>query len=212
MLRRLNSNQQSAKNQNTKPNSSTRKEAEAEEQINNSSGDNLINNILNTGNENAVKEILGAEKKPNNTDAEEAEGGLFDFFAEKADEQIIPEILKKDDTNKEDQKDGGNNIINMPENGKEIISTSSQKKYGQKKPEDNIFPGERPARQEFYEDPADLQEAIEFLGEEPDLTKPNDMPEDLRVRSGRKIKNKKRTMTKRMTLPRQMPTKNLLPV
>ena len=79
MLRRLNSNQQSAKNQNTKPNSSTRKEAEAEEQINNSSGDNLINNILNTGNANAVKELLGNENILNQKDIEEAEGGQINF-------------------------------------------------------------------------------------------------------------------------------------
>ena len=46
-------------------------EAEAEEKIKNeASGDNLINNILNTGNENAVKELLGAENILNEKGAE----------------------------------------------------------------------------------------------------------------------------------------------
>ncbi len=55
MFRRQNSNKQSAKNQNTRPKDiNIRKEAEEEDHNIMASGDNLINNILNTGNANAV--------------------------------------------------------------------------------------------------------------------------------------------------------------
>ncbi len=192
MFRRQNSDKQSAKNQNTVPKDiNTRKEAETEEQISaNASGDNLINNILNTGNENAVKELLGAENITNEKGAEEDEDNLFGFFADGNEKQIIPAPKKENDAGKKKQEDDGDKLFDLFEDGKEkkneIISTESVKKYGQKKPEGNIFPGDRQAVQEFYEDPADLQEGLESLWKEPDFSEQADTAADLRAQHVRK--------------------------
>ena len=251
MFRRLNTSNKQAKNKKSQPkNADTRKEVEAEKKAaSKAPGENIINSILNTGNENAVNELL-------NNNAEE-EGGLFDFFNDdskeiipepqsKADakkkeseeqpedlfgffnddedsKEIIPAPKSKNDAKKTEVKeqaedlfgffnDDSKEIINNdpPKNGKKesednifnisadeeeqknniintsIINTSPKKIGGKKDPAKNIYPGERPKKQEFYEDPADLQDPIEFLGGNPDLSGAVDEPWDLKARTGRK--------------------------
>ena len=100
---------------------------------------------------------------------------------------ILPKTAKNESEDNifnisaDDEEEQKNNIINTS-----IINTSPKKIGGKKDPAKNIYPGERPKKQEFYEDPADLQDPIEFLGGNPDLSRAFDEPWDLKARTGRK--------------------------
>ncbi|MBQ6517455.1 MAG: hypothetical protein IJI14_01970 [Anaerolineaceae bacterium] len=98
MFRRLNTSSKQAKNKKTQPkNADTRKEVDAEKKTaGKAPGENIINSILNTGNENAAKELL-------NNDAEE-EGGLFDFFNDDS-KEIIPAPQSEADAKKKEPEE-----------------------------------------------------------------------------------------------------------
>ena len=80
MYQRQNPDNKTAQNQNNQPiDINTRQEIEAENQAENGvSGSNIINNIINTGNANAGKLLLGAR----NANAEEEDDDLFGFFSD----------------------------------------------------------------------------------------------------------------------------------
>ncbi|MBR6089999.1 MAG: hypothetical protein IKP86_08705, partial [Anaerolineaceae bacterium] len=142
----------------------TRKEVEAENNIENSaSGQDLFENLLNTGNENAFREILGNQDGQKTEDDGEDPGDLLGGFEKKS--SPAPE------------KKGAEKAENAGKTGAEIDAPAVNE-YGKKDPEAEIYPGERPAKPEFYEDPGG-PDLIEFLGREPNKKKKTDIPFDL---------------------------------
>ena len=79
MYQRQNPDNKTAQNQNNQPiDINTRQEIEAENQAENGvSGSNIINNIINTGNANAGKLLLGARNAN-----DEEDDDLFGFFSD----------------------------------------------------------------------------------------------------------------------------------
>ena len=151
-------------------NKDVQKELEAENKIqNDASNENLINSILNTGNENAGKLILEAE-----TNGKDLLGSLNDVIKNPA------QAPAEENGDKKEPADL-NNIINEEKvQNNELAGgflkavqkgskNESNKEYGKKDPSKNMFPGEEPAKQILYEDPADLHEKLEIQGNEEEL-------------------------------------------
>ncbi len=160
-------------------NKDVRKEIEAENKKK-ASGENIKNSILNTGNENAGKLLLASEENDNDL------FGSFDDIINNADKAPAEEnkkapAVQKNIDNEEDDKDelfGGFLTEVKKDVKKEVkkeankeVKNSTAKEYGKKDPAKNLYPGDKPARQIFYEDPADLQEKLQIEGNEADFYK-----------------------------------------
>lgn len=137
-----------------------------------------------------------AASKKGMQEKDEDEGDdLFGFLSEAPKENKKP-AAQKQGMQEKDADEG--NIFdlsndNIIEQKKEIISTAGKKIYGQKKPEANIYPGQRPAIQEFYEDSE--QEKKEQTGWDDikaDFNKPDKIAPDLRAQKGKKKRLKGR--------------------
>ena len=212
MYQRQNPDNKTAQNQNNQPiDINTRQEIEAENQAENGvSGSNIINNIINTGNANAGKLLLGARNandeedddlfgffsddnkkvkdvSPQKKEVEKEVVDLFGGFGEEVAQENRPVPQKKNDAAGKNK--GAGSSAGKKEN---VINDLPQKEYGKKDPEKNIYPGERPDKPLFYEDP---EEEIEENKEITDLDELNKAvtykrpKKDLAVHVSRKNKN-----------------------
>ena len=88
------------------------------------------------------------DSPPQKAEAEKEVEDLFGGFGEEIAQENKPAPQKKNDTASKNKGAG-------PSAGKKenVISHLSQKEYGKKDPEKNIYPGERPVNPLFYEDP-----------------------------------------------------------
>ena len=156
-------------------NKDVRKEIEAENKKK-ASGENIKNSILNTGNENAGKLLLAAEENDNDL------FGSFDDIINKADKAPAEEnkkapAVQNNIANEEDDKDelfGGFLTEVKKDVQKEAnkeVKKATEKEYGKKDPAKNLYPGDKPARKIFYEDPSDLQEKLQIEGNENEFYK-----------------------------------------
>ena len=197
MYQRQNPGNKTAQNQNNQPvDINTRKEMEAENQAENGApGDNIINNIINTGNANAGKLLLGAQNEndeeddlfgffsddnkavkdasPQKKKVEKEAVDLFGGFGEEIAQENRPVPQKKNDAAGKNK--GAGFSAGKKEN---VINDLPQKEYGKKDPEKNIYPGERPDKPLFYEDPEEeIEENKEITDIETLLAKYFDVKE-----------------------------------